>query len=415
MANKVLETRILLASDVTANLVGSTKVWMKGEVILEFTTSGKIKMKIGDGINTWDNLKYYGGGGSGSVEVVVFTDTTDPDGAWASTGNTELEDGQMMIVQDASGGTVGYIWNETASTWITFSGNVLAQNVFFNSDILCAGNYSAVGNITKTQSGTTTINSNGKSLWDVMQAIFCKELQPTKTEPSVSLTTPQSGSYEVGTVVTPTWNATLNAGSYTYGPATGVTATAWTITDSDGNTDSVASGSFPAITVGDSTNYTIKAEATYNSGVIANTNMGNPSSPVIQIAAGTKDKTSSAIKGYRSFFYGAVTTDSVSTPLTSAIIRGLTNGGAYDSAKNVTINPVAGAKRYVVAIPLSSTRSGLTSAILPNSLNAQVVSQYTTGTVQVEGANGYTDAAYKVYVYEPASIGTNEIHNITLG
>ena len=111
MANKVLETRILLASDVTANLVGSTKVWMKGEVILEFTTSGKIKMKIGDGINTWDNLKYYGGGGSGSVEVVVFTDTTDPDGAWASTGNTELEDGQMMIVQDASGGTVGYIWN----------------------------------------------------------------------------------------------------------------------------------------------------------------------------------------------------------------------------------------------------------------------------------------------------------------
>ena len=45
MANKVLETRILLASDVTANLVGSTKVWMKGEVILEFTTSGKIKMK----------------------------------------------------------------------------------------------------------------------------------------------------------------------------------------------------------------------------------------------------------------------------------------------------------------------------------------------------------------------------------
>ena len=187
MANKVLDTRILLASDTTANLVGSTKVWMKGEVILEFTSTGKIKMKIGDGVHTWDDLKYYGGGGGGTVTVVTHTDTTDPDGAWAASGNTDLDDGTMMIVKDTSGGTVGYIWNDDASTWIAFSGNVLAQNVFFNSDITCAGSYTAVGNITKTQSGTTTISSNGKSLWDVMQAIFTKELQPTKTEPSVSL------------------------------------------------------------------------------------------------------------------------------------------------------------------------------------------------------------------------------------
>lgn len=414
MANKVLDTRILLASDTTANLTGSTKVWMKGEVILEFTTTGKIKMKIGDGVNTWDNLKYYGGGGGGAVTVVTHTDTTDPDGAWAASGNTDLDDGTMMIVKDSSGGTVGYIWNDDASTWITFSGNVLAQNVFFNSDITCAGSYTAVGNITKTQSGTTTISSNGKSLWDVMQAIFTKELQPTKTEPSVSLTVTQAGSYEVGTSVTPTWSAALGAGSYTYGPATGVAATTWTITDSDGNSDNTASGSFPAITVGDSTNYTIKAEATYNQGAVANTNMGNPSNPVIQIAAGTKDKTSGAIKGYRSFFYGAVATDST-TPLTSSIIRSLTNGGAYDSAKSITINPITGGKRYIVAIPASSTRSGLTSAILPNSLNAEVKTQYSDITVSVEGANSYSSTPYKIYVYEPASIGGNEIHNITLG
>lgn len=415
MANKVLNTRILLASDTIANLTGSTKVWLKGEPILEICPNGKMKLKFGNGVDVWDDLKYYGGGGAGgSVVVVTYTDTTDPEGAWTASGATDLDDGQMMVVQDTSGGTVGYIYNADTTTWITFSGNVLAQNVFFNSDITCAGAYTTVGNVSKTQNGTTTIASNGKSLWDVMQTIFTKELQPTKTEPSVSLTFAEAGAYEVGTSVTPTWSASLNAGSYTYGPATGVTATAWAISDSDGNSDTTATGSFAAITVEDSTNYKITAEATYNDGTVALTNLGKESSPKIQIAAGTKDKTSSAITGYRSFFYGALATDNT-TALSSSIIRGLTNGGAYNGSKTVTINPITNGKRYVVAIPSSSTRTGLTSAILPNSLNAEVVTQYSTSTVNVEGVNGYTSTPYKVYVYEPASIGTNEIHKITLG
>lgn len=41
----------------------------------------------------------------------------------------------------------------------------------------------------------------------------------------------QAGEYEVGTDVTPQYSAVLNAGSYTYGPATGITASSLEVTN----------------------------------------------------------------------------------------------------------------------------------------------------------------------------------------
>lgn len=324
-----------------------------------------------------------------------------------------VKEGDFCIIVDDDKNAAGYIYTLQYG-WLSFSGNVNASNVLFTKDILCAGNYTQVGNVTKSQSGTTTIPAEGRTIEDVFTSIFTQELQPSKTDPSVNITFSQAGAKEVGTTVNPSYSVSLNAGSYTYGPATGVTATAWSVTDSDGNSDTAASASFPSFVVTDTTNYKITAVATHTDGADALTNIGNVSNPLIKIAAGTKSKTSSSVTGYRPFFYGALTTDS-SVPLTSAIIRGLTNGGNYNNGKSLVINPITGGKRYIVAIPASNTRAGLTSVILPNSLNAQVVTQYITETVQVEGKNGFIAVDYKVYVYEPASIGINEIHNITLG
>jgi len=215
--------------------------------------------------------------------------------------------------------------------------------------------------------------------------------------------------------VTPTFSATLNAGSYTYGPATSVTVTEWAISDTDGNSDTVASGSFPSIVVDDTTNYKVTAVATHTEGAVAVTNLNNPSSPEVKIAAGTKSKTSSAITGYRSFFYGAVATDAA---IDSALIRSLTNGGAYNGAKTLTVTAadVPGATRIIVAYPKATTRGGLTKVIMPSALNADVTTQYIKkADVMVEGVASYTSAAYTVYEYKPASLDTSEIHEITLG
>ena len=57
-----LRTRIVLCNDVTANwLTNSSKILLKGEVGIEFLDDGKAKIKIGDGVKTWEQLDYFGG------------------------------------------------------------------------------------------------------------------------------------------------------------------------------------------------------------------------------------------------------------------------------------------------------------------------------------------------------------------
>lgn len=57
MANKTLNTRIILRNDTATNWVANnTKVLLKGEIGLETDTG---KYKVGDGSTTWGNLPYY--------------------------------------------------------------------------------------------------------------------------------------------------------------------------------------------------------------------------------------------------------------------------------------------------------------------------------------------------------------------
>ena len=247
--------------------------------------------------------------------------------------------------------------------------------------------------------------------------MLSQRLQPTITSnPTVSITFSQAKAYEVGTTVNPSYTASLIAGSYTYGPETGIAATAWEVTNSDGGSATTASGSFDSFEVTDDTNYTITATATYNQGAIAVDNLGDDSNPVVQIAAGSKSKTSGAVTGYRAFFYGVLPTSTAEAPLTSTIIRGLTNGGAYNSSKTFTLNGSDTAKRIVIAVPSSSTRSGLMEVILTSAMNTPVTDSYvkTAAAVEVAGAGSASAVSYDVWVYEPSKIDAGEVHKITL-
>ena len=327
--------------------------------------------------------------------------------------------GDVLIATNGLGVKSAYHYDEQDG-WIACDGMVDATTVILPENITMAGDYTAIGNLTKTKTGTKVFETAGKSVAAALTEILSKRLQPADpTQPSVSLTFSQAKAYEVGTEVTPSYSASLNAGSYTYGPATGVTASAWEVTDTNGGSATTASGSFAKFTVGDNTSYTITAKATHNAGAIAKDNLGSNSNPVKQIAAGTKSKTSGAVTGYRSYFYGILSTDSATTPLTSAIVRGMTNGGAYDAAKALTIkvNGSTTAKRIVVAIPNSSTRSGVTKVMKTDGLATEITAAYvkTANAVDVEGVGGHTAVKYDVWVYEPAAIDSAEVHEITLG
>ena len=289
-------------------------------------------------------------------------------------------------------------------------GSVSAKDVMFDSDLVLTQEF---GRYTLTD-GKVTIPAEGKSWYDVFMDAYSQDKNPTITQPSVTLTANAIKAYEVGTKVTPSYSATLNAGSYEYGPATGITASSWSVSNGT-DTKTTASGSFDEITVADDTNYSITATANYEAGAIPLTALGAGYADG-QIVAGSKSATKSKITGYRSFFYGVLDTSTADAPLTSAIIRGMTNGGAYSASKTFTLNGSATAKRIVIAIPSASTRAGLKEVILTSAMNTPVTDSYvkTEAAVQVEGANGFTAVDYDVYVYEPASIDAGEVHKITL-
>ena len=287
-----------------------------------------------------------------------------------------------------------YIYD--GSTWVACDGNVNAENVYFATDLVTTA---AVGNITLTD-GQATIAAAGKNLKQVFDTIFVQEKNPTITQPSVSISAPNNKAYEVGTQVTPTYTATLNPGSYQYGPATGITATSWNVTDTDSHQSTSNAGQFDAFTVTDSTNYRITATANYDAGAVPVTNVGNQYLSG-QIAAGSKTGNSGYITGYRCGFYGTTTTkDAV---ITSDIIRSLAGKTtAAPAAGNVwSINIPVGVQRVIFAYP--ATIRDVSSVIDVNGMNAEIKTAFTQSTVDVEGANAYEAISYKVYVLDYAN------------
>lgn len=248
-------------------------------------------------------------------------------------------------------------------------------------------------------------------LKDILKQMLQKEMQPTVTQPSVSLTFASAKAYEVGTKITPSYSAKLNAGSYSYGPATGITATSWSVsaTGVEGPI-TTATGSFPEITVTEDMNYKVTAVATHEAGADPVTNLGNPADASKKIAAGTKSATSDSITGFRSFFYGTKTTGLDSYD--SAAVRVLTNGNAKaEPNKQFNITIPAGTKQVVIAVPAARS---LKSVINVGLSGGEVADTFVASTVNVEGANGYTAAPYKVYVFNSSTALDANTYEVTL-
>lgn len=323
------------------------------------------------------------------------------------------------LIADGKYSYTSYIYDESGN-WKAMDGNYSAKNVYFHNDLTATA---PIGVVTIPETGSATIKAEGKSLQDVLVSILAEELQPEKTLPNVSITTTNNSSYEVGEKVVPNYSATLSAGSYTYGPETGIVATDWTV-NSKGTgvtveTLSTASGNFSEVTVTDGMEFKVSATANYDDGAMPVTNMGNAAAEDKQIIAGSDTTDKTLFVGYRNCFYGVLSTSTAEAPLTSAIIRGLTAGGKYSASKTINLEPgPKGAKRVVVAIPeaqITSTRKGLKEVLLTSSMNSDITENYGNPIdVSVEGANGHTAINYKVWVYEPASLGSDEKHKITL-
>lgn len=406
MSTKTLNTKIIIRNDTAETWAAKNSILSKGEFGVENDTN---KFKIGDGSTAWNDLTYAGADQAAIENIIAqnrdnlykYTRTdsaqSDSDAIAAALGDNTAVKGDIAVITTVVDGSTyeqsAFMYDGTQ--WAAMTGNVDADKVILQNDITMAGNYTQVGNLTKEQTKTATFATKGKSVAEALTEIFSKRLQPTITaNPSVNLTFGQAKAYEVGTTVSPTYSASLSAGSYTYGPATGITATSWEISDTAGNTADTVSGSFADVVVTDNTNYKITAKANYGDGAVAVDNLGAASNPEVKIAAGSATKTSGAITGYRNSFYGTVTEKA---EVTSTIIRGLTKSNkALANGSSFTITIPVGAVRVIFAYP--ATLQDVSSVKDVNGLNAEIKSAFTQSTVTVAGAGSDAGIAYKVYV-----------------
>lgn len=414
MAEKQIATTIVLRNDTAENWDRKNPILKEGEIGVE---NGANKFKIGDGVKHWSELKYAGGEDAKNF-IVVPTDESEIDiqAIIRTVGATEVHTGDTAIVKRGIGDGTGkmsytaYVYDSTYSTdsgWKAMDGNYSADNVYFDDDLTYTV---AIGTLSKP-SGSAKLPAVGKSVKQVLSSILAKEANPTAVNPAVSFSAQSGfGTFEIGTKKTLTYTAALSAGSYTYGPATGITAQSWSVTcDGVEGTKTTANGSFENV-VAELTAKNITATATYNQGAMPKTNLGNDYAAA-RIAAGSASKDSNNLIGVRYMFYGPMSEDSA---LTSATIRALSKKEAAAKKTLGTFGAGTGAKKVVVAVPAGYK---VTKVLMPSAMNADATASFVKQStqVQVEGAESYAATAYDVWVYQPASIDSTETYAVTIG
>lgn len=346
---------------------------------------------------------------------------------------TDPTDGSIAIIDTTIGekhyGMTSFIYSASEADWVAMVGNVDATKVILRGDITLAGNYSQVGNLTKSQTGTSKFATDGKSVAEALTEILSKREQPRITaQPSAgNLTITPTGFVEAGTRYTSISanKVSFEDGAYTYEANTGVSvssrsAARVTTPASTANITVNDDGSFTdtfACQIGDnggegvysSVKYT--ETINYTEGSVAKDNLGTASSPQIKIAAGNIVKTSGEIKPFRKYFFAANTV--AKTTFTSDDIRAMQNSNSAATAgTKFDISIPDGCKQVVIAYP-ASVRD-ITTIADKGAFGTDVKGSFTKQSVQVEGANHYTAIEYKVYVYTPAAALGKNTYNVTI-
>lgn len=410
---KELNTRIQLKHGLAASWTKSNPVLLAGEMGIETDT---LKMKVGDGASHWDALGYLGADANDILAIInenrdscttveVAEGKSDTE-ALATISNPKNGD-TAVLVKVISGDKKSYTAFVYDNAWKAMDGNYRADNVYFDDDITYTV---AIGTLAQP-SGSAKFAAKGKNVEQVLSSLMAQEANPTKTNPAVSFSAQGGfGTFEIGTKKNLTYTAALSAGSYTYGPATGITAQTWEVSCTGvTGTKSTANGTFENI-VAEATPKKITAKATYNEGAVPVTNLGNPY-PAGKITAGSATADSKTLTGVRHMFYGVV--KSADFTLDSAHIRSLN----HEAAAKKTITTFGAGKDALKVVIACPAGYNVTKVLMPSAMNADATASFVkqSATVNVEGAEGYTAVAYNVWVYQPASIDSTETYDVTIG
>lgn len=184
--------------------------------------------------------------------------------------------------------------------------------------------YKPIGNITNVTSAGVIVASKGDDATDVLYKLFSEKqtTQPTITQPYITLSLSSSADNEYGTSITSiNYSVTTNAGSYTYGPATGVTFSNFAFSgDCNSSNSTSTSGTLAlssAYVVGQSSSKSVTCTGTHSAGVVAKDSNGDNSNPIKRIASGTKTSSATFSKSAVTYaYYSSTSSTSVPTSRT---------------------------------------------------------------------------------------------------
>lgn len=410
---KQIRTTLILRNDTSTNWAASSLVLKKGEV--GFDTDLHI-FKVGDGTKTWSQIE------TSFVDLAAVKKaindatknlhTTDVyqkeialggDKAAALGEITSPVKGDIAIIKEAlQGGKyqyTAYVRGET--NWEAMDGNYDAENVYFQKDLTITA---PIGVQTIPSSGSKTLSTTGKNIKQVFDMIVAEEKNPSTTQPSVTLNSSNIGAKEVGTNIAIAYSFAPNPGSYTYGPATGVTFSGYEATF-NGETLTGASGTFTSMQVVDDTNLSISGKCASSEGAVPLTNLGNPYEAG-KIAAKNYTPSKGTLTGYRGWFYGYYNgTTAIADPaaITSAQLRAFGTKTNFPTTMNTS---------QMQQMFFAAPKGRVSSVSISNAVNGAPLT-VTKGSASVEGANGYTAAEYDLfYVANAVAEGGDSKWNI---
>jgi hypothetical protein len=323
-------------------------------------------------------------------------------------GSNSLNSGDIAVVKELIAEDkyqyTAYVFD---NTWKAMDGNYDADNVYFDEDILVTA---PIGTIQTLTNGQATLSAKGKSLSEVLSSLMAERKNPTATNPSatIELINNSNKSYlvEIGTEITPKWQATFSKGSYTYGPETGCESTVAIVelVDTENGKEIAAgalngaSGTLDVYRVADETQRKLKLTYGYTaSAANAKDNFGDETDISISSASELTTYSKYYVQGYRNSFYGTYSSkDGVGD--TSDSIRTLRmSGKTLGNGDTFTMEIPVGAMRVVIAYP--AILRDMSEVLDKNDSDTNIVSAFgDPQIISIESANGFDSVDYKVYI-----------------
>lgn len=235
--------------------------------------------------------------------------------------------------------------------------------------------------------------SEGTSIDELLELITQKSVRPTYVSPTIVLEEINGQEMvEVGSSVSASLKSTFtqnDAGAIT---SHNILKNGEVVYD--GSAENSIETTIDGFSIGEEV-VIFTSEAEYNAGAIKEDNLGTLDSENA-IAAGNIASDSVVLTGCRALFYGAGTGEL--PELTSANIRVLGNSILDPKEKMEFSIPVNLGQQYVIFAYPSSLRD-VSEIMYVEAHDAKMAPNFNMELVEVEGANGFAPAEYKVYTY----------------